>query len=80
MVFQDSGASVDEPLFIDVATAAIQLGISRGLAYSLCREYLAGRHGIPCRRFGARRILVPRVMLIGLAECGNSRERYVEEL
>jgi hypothetical protein len=79
MVDQDSGIRVGEPLFIDVTRAASQLGISRGLAYSLCREYLAGRQGIPCRRFGVRRILVPRSMLFNLAESGNALLRYAED-
>ena len=57
------------PLFVGVEAAARALGISRGLAYELCREYLAGRRdGIPCRRFGPRRILVPRAALEHLAD------------
>lgn len=57
------------PLFVGVEAAAQALGISRGLAYELCREYLAGRRdGIPCRRFGPRRILVPRAALQRLAD------------
>ena len=80
MVAQNSGTRANEPLFIDVRTAAAQLGISRGLAYSLCHEFLAGRQGIPCRRFGGRRIFVPRSILVGLAECENVREGYTEEL
>ena len=56
------------PLFVGVEAAAQALGISRGLAYAMCRDYLAGRDGIPCRRFGPRRILVPRAALEHLAD------------
>jgi hypothetical protein len=56
------------PLFVGVEAAAQALGISRGLAYAMCRDYLAGRDGIPCRRFGPRRILVPRAALERLAD------------
>lgn len=60
---------LDTRLFVNVTTAAMQLGISRGLAYSLCRAYLAGQDGIPCRKFGAKRILVSHRTLTDMAEC-----------
>lgn len=57
------------PLFVSVAKAAELIGISRTLAYQLCREYLRGRReGIPCERFGPRRILVPRRAIERLAQ------------
>jgi excisionase family DNA binding protein len=56
----------DVCLFVTVEQAARRLGISRGLAYELCRTYLARGTGIPCVRFG-RRIAVPRRALLELA-------------
>lgn len=59
-------------LFVGVTAAAQALGISRGLAYQLCRDYLAGRDGIPCRRFGPRRVLIPLKALAELADLGSN--------
>jgi hypothetical protein len=56
-----------DALFVSVELAATLIGVSRGLAYALCHAYLAGHDdGIPCRRFGTRRILVPRNALAEL--------------
>ena len=51
----------DRP-FLTVEEAAV-LGISRTLAYSLAREFLTTRSGLPCGRLGSRRIVVPRAAL-----------------
>jgi Helix-turn-helix domain len=47
--------------FITIREAAVELGISEGLAYRMANEYLAshGAGGLPCVRFG-RRLLVSR--------------------
>ncbi len=66
---RDESEPFDTRLFVNVTTAAMQLGISRGLAYSLCNAYLAGQDGIPCRKFGAKRILVSFRTLTDMAEC-----------
>jgi hypothetical protein len=58
-------------LFVTVEEAARLIGISRGLAYELCGEYLAHGTGIPCVRFG-RRIGVPRRALAELANISPS--------
>jgi hypothetical protein len=50
-------------LFLTVEEAAAILGISRTLAYSLAREFLTTRAGLPCARLGSRRIVVPRAVL-----------------
>jgi excisionase family DNA binding protein len=52
----------DRP-FLTVEEAAAALGISRTLAYSLAREFLTTRAGLPCVRLGSRRIVVPRAAL-----------------
>ena len=52
----------DRP-FLTVEEAAAVLGISRTLAYSLAREFLTTRSGLPCVRLGSRRIVVPRAAL-----------------
>ena len=49
--------------FLTVEEAAAVLGISRTLAYSLAREFLTFRTGLPCVRLGSRRIVVPRAAL-----------------
>ena len=49
--------------FLTVEEAAAVLGISRTLAYSLAREFLTTRSGLPCVRLGSRRIVVPRAAL-----------------
>lgn len=49
--------------FLTVEEAAAVLGISRTLAYSLAREFLTSRSGLPCVRIGSRRIVVPRAAL-----------------
>jgi len=57
--------------FCSVEEAARFLGISRGLAYRLAREYLAtgGKSGIPALRFG-NRLVVPVAALERLAAGG----------
>lgn len=52
----------DRP-FLTVEEAAAVLGISRTLAYSLARQFLTTRAGLPCVRLGSRRIVVPRAAL-----------------
>ena len=54
--------SSDRP-FLTVEEAAAVLGISRTLAYSLAKEFLATRSGLPCVRLGSRRIVAPRAAL-----------------
>ena len=49
--------------FLTVEEAAAVLGISRTLAYSLAREFLTTRSGLPCVRLGSRRLVVPRAAL-----------------
>ena len=55
-------SSPDRP-FLTVEEAAAVLGISRTLAYSLAKEFLTTRSGLPCVRLGSRRIVVPRAAL-----------------
>ena len=50
---------VERP-FLTVEEAGAILGISRTLPYSLAREFLLTRSGLPCVRLGSRRIVVPR--------------------
>lgn len=52
----------DRP-FLTVEEAAAGLGISRTLAYSLAKEFLTCRSGLPCVRLGSRRIVVPGAAL-----------------
>ena len=50
-----------ERRYLTVEEAAELIGISRALAYQLCREFLAtGTNGIPCTRIGSRRIVIAR--------------------
>ena len=54
--------------FVCVEDAAVLLGISRSLAYSLVNQWLTtGTNGLPSIRLG-RRILVKRAALDALAE------------
>ena len=55
-----SPTPVVERPFLTVEEAGAILGISRTLAYSLAREFLLTRSGLPCVRLGSRRIVVPR--------------------
>ena len=52
----------DRP-FLTVEEAAAVLCIRRTLAYSLAREFLTTRSGLPCVRLGSRQIVVPRATL-----------------
>lgn len=55
----------DLPPTVSVEQAAAILGVGRGTAFNMAREFLATGYGLPVLKFG-RRLLVPVPRLLAL--------------